>query len=121
MNRYLAKRRRAKKAKGICICCSRKAVKDRVRCTKCLKQQRACEQKRRGPSIHKRELNDQFIEGLRAAERIANRNGAGRRDGTCTDREPAESRACYQVAASIRRRIRQEARARGVLYRGHRP
>jgi hypothetical protein len=50
---------------------------------------------------------DFFIEGLRAAERIASRNGAGRRGEF-----PAESMACYQVAAGIRRRIRQETQGK---------
>jgi hypothetical protein len=50
---------------------------------------------------------DPFIEGLRAAERIASRNGAGRRGEF-----PTESMACYQVAQAIRCRIRQETRGK---------
>ena len=52
-------------------------------------------------------VNDrkQFIEGLRAAERIANRFGYARQVLF-----PSQSRACYQVAAAIRCRIRREKR-----------
>ena len=49
-HRRLHNRRRAKRAEGVCICCSRRAVPDRVRCAACLETQRACERKRRGPS-----------------------------------------------------------------------